>query len=144
MGRGRRSGAKKSAPKKKVGRVKKKTREKKAGVAVERNTNFDSSGEFQRVQIKLDGENIGYVNFGVYNGVGHIQDTMLNDKARGKGLMKDIYPQVEKLMKAQGATSVKLETVHIAVGQKVWKPLGFVSEGGGGSDGATEYWRKKL
>lgn len=121
-----------------------KREQKKSGVVVERNTNFDSSGEFQRVQIKLNGENIGYVNFGVRNGVGHIQDTMLNDKARGKGLMKDIYPEVEKIMKAQGATSVKLETVHTAVGQKVWKPLGFISEGGGGSDGTTEYWRKKL
>lgn len=85
----------------------------------------DKTGEFQNFRIWKDGNYAGSANFGVIGTTGVIQDVSLETSARGQGLMKSVYPAIEDRMRAQGVRQVKLQTVSDAVGEKVWRPLGF-------------------
>ena len=111
------------------------------GVELRRPSWADSSGEFQAYSIWKDGEYAGKINYGVVGKTGQIQDVELNASARGQGLMRTVYPQIESIMRRQGASRVILTTVTDAVASKVWQPLGF--QRAGGTDAAKK-WEKFL
>ncbi len=101
-------------------------------------------GEFQHGRLLLDGKDVGRINFGIVDHggkkIGRIDDVAIDNPARGNRMMSTIYPQVEKILKDQGATEIQLNTTEDAVGDKVWKPLGFSHAGGK----ATKTWTKPL
>ena len=96
------------------------------GVEVGRHALTNKSGDFQTRMIIVDGEPVGKVIFGVKNGVGRIDDAIIEETGfRGRGIMPRVFPQIEKTMKTQGAKKIRLQAVNQAVGEKVWRPLGF-------------------
>lgn len=106
-----------------------------------------STQAFQSMTIKKDGQVVGMVNFGIESRrvdgknvkIAHIQDTVLQESARGQGAWKSLMPKFEAKAKKAGAVRITLETNSGA--EKVWKALGFKQVG---SHGATKIWDKNI
>lgn len=113
------------------------------GIELRRPDWSDKTGEFQRFDFYKDGQLIGNMNFGMINKTtAEISDVSFSAAARGQRLMSTAFPAIQKELKKQGATNIRLTTVTDAVGTKVWQPLGFKLEHAG--DNNVKYWRKTL
>lgn len=73
-----------------------------------------------------DHKNIGFINYGrdpdiVRRYVGRIKDALLQEKYRGKGIIKELMPAILCDLQCRGAEEVTLT----ATSTKIWKPYGF-------------------
>ncbi len=93
-----------------------------------------------RLNILRGQDQVGHVNFNLDGKRAQIDDATLDKAARGNGLMKKIYPLLVDHFRSRGVTHVVANTVDDAVGEKVWRPLGFQLVGQHGSVGA-KIWR---
>lgn len=101
-----------------------------------------SSDQFDTIEFRLNGQSAGRLQYDVNRTTGRaeINDTLMT--VRGQRLVDRAFPAIERNMKARGAKYISATVVDRAVGEKVWKAVGFKETSAW--NGRTAVWRKEL